>query len=127
MFSPDLALRWHPRSRVTPLVCEIYPSAAMRTAFCPAIAAKQGLQVSGGRPALARSWLMSDCWVEPMIGAGRTTGWATVAVAWVAAVVDGVEAGVADGVTGASRFRQSCFGKGARWTAEGAGLAAPAS
>src|SRR5712691_7059552 len=99
----------------------------MRTAFCPAIAAKQGLQVSGGRPALARSWLISDCWVAPMIGAGRTTGWATVAVAWVAAGVDGVEAGVADGVTGASRVRQSCFGKGGRWTAAGAGLAAPAS
>src|SRR2546425_4886616 len=99
----------------------------MRTAFCPAIAAKQGLQVSGGRPALARSWLISDCWVEPMIGAGRTTGWATVAVAGVAAVVDGIEAGVADGVTGASRVRQSCIDKGGRWTAAGAGLAAPAS
>src|SRR2546427_4256974 len=95
----------------------------MRTAFCPAIAAKQGLQVSGGRPALARSWLINDCCVELMIGAGHTFGWATGAVPRVVAVAEGVKAGAADG---ASRVCRSCLGKGRRWTAAGAGLAAPA-
>src|SRR2546427_12478268 len=96
----------------------------MRTAFCPAIAAKQGLQVSGGRPALARSWLINDCCVELMIGVGHTFGWATGALARVVAVAEGVKAGAADG---ASRVCRSCLGKGRRWTAAGAGLAAPAS
>src|SRR2546425_11217150 len=77
-----------------------------------------GLQVSGGRPALARSWLINDCCVELMIGVGHTFGWATGALARVVAVAEGVKAGAADG---ASRVCRSCLGKGRRWTAAGGG------
>src|SRR5947208_15511914 len=63
-----------PKSWLTPGPCWKTPVRAMLEAQDAAMPARQPLQLSGGRPADARSELISACCVEPIETGGREIG-----------------------------------------------------
>src|SRR5438105_3144800 len=86
----------HDQSRCTPLPWKIVPAAAMACAWPPAMPARQPLQLSGGRPADALSWLIRDCCAEPITrGGAAVTGRAAAGAA--AAQACGAASGRAGG------------------------------
>src|SRR2546428_10934616 len=71
MFSPAWWPRPHVRSTCGPLVWDSEPCAAILLALLNATLYRQPLHVSGPSPWVARSWLMSACWVELTTSEGR--------------------------------------------------------